>query len=544
MSKVTQYLQEHLTGEVMDSSDAREYFSTDASIFTLLPTTVVYPRSEGDVRKTARFTWQLAERGRIIPITARGSGTDQTGAALGSGVIMAFPAHMNRIIEIDSKSGQVVVEPGINYGKLQQTLITHGLFLPAAPSTLEYSTVGGAVAKNSSGDKSFKYGDTRTFVQSLRVVLANGEVIDTQPLGKRELNKKLGLATFEGEIYRAMDALLEENRETIEGMRRGVTKNTAGYDLLDIKTKNGFDLSPLFVGSEGTLGIITEITLDTLPHTPTTTLLVGMFDDVNLAAQAVSALRRLSDLPSSIEMLDEGLLDLVNEINPSQLKEIIVKPFPKVIIIVEFDDANERTQKHAAKKAEKIFEKHAISQRLATEEEEQRQLQKLRHSVATVLAHNKGKKHALPFIEDGIVPPEKLAEYLDGTYQMLERNHIKSAIWGHAGDANLHIMPYLDLNQVGDRQLLFRLLDEYSELINDLGGSTSGGHGDGRLRTPYLHKLYGETAYGLFQKLKQIFDPYGTLNPGVKVNATLDDLKPLLRRDYSLGSWYDHMPRG
>src|SRR5665213_796602 len=295
MSKVTQYLQEHLTGEVMDSTDARSYFSTDASIFTLTPTTIVYPRGESDVRKTARFTWQLAERGRIIPITARGSGTDQTGAALGAGVIMAFPAHMNRIVELDGKSGQVTVEPGINYGKLQQTLITHGQFLPAAPSTMEYSTVGGAVAKNSSGDKSFKYGDTRTFVQGLRVVLANGEVIETRQQGKRELNKKLGLASFEGEIYRAVDALLEENRETLDSMQRGITKNTAGYDLLDVKSKNGFDLTPLFVGSEGTLGIITEITLVTIAHTPTTTLIVGMFDDINEAAMAVSSLRGLSE---------------------------------------------------------------------------------------------------------------------------------------------------------------------------------------------------------------------------------------------------------
>src|SRR3982751_2819980 len=122
MSKVAHYLQEHLTGEVITSPDARRYFATDGSVFTITPSIIVYPRSENDVRKTARFSWQLAERGRVIPITARGAGTDQSGAAIGNGVVMAFPAHMNRIIEFDGKNGTVIVEPGITFGKLQQAL--------------------------------------------------------------------------------------------------------------------------------------------------------------------------------------------------------------------------------------------------------------------------------------------------------------------------------------------------------------------------------------------------------------------------------------
>src|SRR3954470_17308688 len=201
MSKVAHYLQEHLVGEVMTSADARRYFATDSSIFAIPPSIVVYPRNENDIRKTARFSWQLAERGRVIPITARGSGTDQTGAALGSGIMLVFPAHMNRILELDTKANTVTVEPGIIYGKLQQTLHTHGRFLPPFPPAVEYSTVGGAIANNASGEKSVKYGDTRAYVRGLRVVLANGEVIETGKLSKREFSKKLALATFEGEIY-------------------------------------------------------------------------------------------------------------------------------------------------------------------------------------------------------------------------------------------------------------------------------------------------------------------------------------------------------
>src|SRR5665213_2303897 len=292
MSKVTQYLQEHLTGEVMDSTDARSYFSTDASIFTLTPTTIVYPRGESDVRKTARFTWQLAERGRVIPITARGSGTDQTGAALGSGITLVFPAHMNRVLELDTKANTVAVEPGINYGKLQQTLHTHGRFLPPYPASLEYSTIGGAIASNSSGEKSVKYGDIRPYVTSLRLVLANGEVIETRRLNKREFSKKLGLATFEGEIYRSIDTLLEEQDELVTRLKRHVTHQNAGYNLLDVSHRDGsLDLTPLIVGSQGTLGIITEAKLATEPYNPQTTLFMAQFDSLEQTQQAVLELR-------------------------------------------------------------------------------------------------------------------------------------------------------------------------------------------------------------------------------------------------------------
>lgn len=542
MSKVAHYLQEHLLGEVMVSPDARQYFATDGSVFSLTPTVIVYPHGENDVRKIARFTWQLAERGRIIPITARGSGTDQTGAALGDGIMMVFPAHMNRIVELDSKNGMVTVEPGINFGKLQQTLITHGRFLPSAPSSLEFSTVGGAIANDSSSDRSLKYGRTGEYVKSLHVVLANGEVIETKLLSKRELNKKLGLATFEGEIYRAIDTLLEENHKTLEQLRLSVTRNVAGYNLLGVKTKNGFDLTPLFAGSQGTLGVITEATLDTEEHNPATTLLVGMFDDIAQAQHTITALRQLSEMPCAIEMIDSNLLEFVEKINPNQLKDVITQPYPKVVLLVEFDD-NDRTQKRMAKKALKIMDKHATNVQVAADENEQKQLWKLRHATATLLAHSDGKVKAVPVLNDGIVPVEKYAEYLEGIYSMLEKNHVKAAVWGHAGDANLQIQPHLDLAQVGDRQIFFRLLEEYYDLVIKLGGSTCGEHSDGRLRGPYLPKLYGQEVYDLLRKIKKIFDPYGTLNPGVKIDVTLDTIKPLLRQDYALGSWYDHMPR-
>ncbi|HSD56344.1 MAG TPA: FAD-binding oxidoreductase [Candidatus Saccharimonadales bacterium] len=544
MSKVAHYLQEHLMGEVMTSPDARRYFATDASVLSLTPALVVYPRNENDVRKTARFTWQLAERGRVIPITARGAGTDLSGAALGSGIMLAFPAHMHRVLELDSKSGVVTVEPGINYAKLQQTLNTHDRFLPPYPASVEYSTIGGAVANNSSGEKSFKYGDTRDYVRSTRVVLANGEVIETGRLSKRELGKKLGLATFEGEIYRAVDTLLEENSELIGKIQVGVTKNSAGYYLEDIKRKDGsFDLTPLIVGSQGTLGIVTEVTFETEAYIPNTILMAAQFNDLESAQTAVLELRDLPDMPSAIEMVDDQLLTVVDKLNPNQLKDVIAKPFPRVVMLIEFDSASERMQKRLIKKTQKILEKLGATFQIETDPAEQEKLWKIRHASAAVVAHTEGNIKALPIIEDGIVPPERFREYLEGLYAIFDRAHLQAAVWGHAGDAHLHVQPFLDLSQVGDRQKVFKIMDEYYSLVLGLGGSIAGEHGEGRLRAPYLPQQYGPEIYSLFQKVKQIFDPYGTLNPGVKVNVTIDNVKQLLRPGYSLEHLYDHMPR-
>ena len=340
-----------------------------------------------------------------------------------------------------------------------------------------------------------------------------------------------------------MDALLEEHQNLLEKLELDVTKNTAGYDLLDIRHKDGsFDLTPLFVGSQGTLGIITEITLDTEVNNPETSLILSAFDDIKDAEKAIHELRKMSEMPSAIEMVDGGLLELVDTINPHHLKNIIEKPFPKVALLISFDNSA-RTQKKLVKQARKILQKCATYSVLETELEKQEQLWKVRHASGVVAAHAEGGMKAIPIIEDGVVPVKHFAEYVKQISELFAKHHLRAAIWGHAGDANLHVQPYLDLGQVGDRQKAFRLMDEYYNMVISLGGSTSGEHNDGRLRAPYLPLVYGAEVYGLFQKVKQIFDPYGTLNPGVKVNVELNDIKPLVRDEYTLSHVYDHLPR-
>lgn len=527
----------------MTGADARRYFATDASIFSLPPAIVVYPRNENDVRKTARFTWQLAERGRVIPMTARGLGSDMSGAAIGNGIMLVFPAHMHKILEIDGKSGDVSVEPGLNYGKLQQTLNTHNRFLPPYPASLEFSTIGGAIANNASGERSVKYGSTRSFVKRLRVVLANGEVIEVRKFSRRELNKKLGLNSMEGEIYRQMDTLLEENDELIQKSVIPVSKNSAGYCLSEVTKKDGsFNLIPLLVGSQGTLGIVTEATLETKPSNPSTTLVVAFIDDLKTAQEIILELRGFSESPATIEMVDSNMLEFVHAQNPSLLKDLVEPPFQKLALFIEYDNSSDRQQKKMIKRTTKLLNQYQTPHRIETNPEQKEQLWKIRQAAATVLSHSVAGAKPLPVIEDGVVPVERFQEFLEGVYGLFKSLKMPVSVWGHAGDANLHVQPLLDLSQIGDRQKLFRLSEDYFALILRLGGSTTGQHGDGRLRAPFLEQLYGPEMYALFQQVKKIFDPYLTLNPGVKTGVNLEDIKPLLRQEYGMGHFYDHMP--
>lgn len=542
MSKVAHYLQEHLLGEVTASPEVRRHFAHDGSILRMVPAIVAYPRGEGDVRKTARFSWQLAERGRVFPITARGGGSDTSGAALGSGIMLVFPAHMNRILSLDTKKETVILEPGANIEKLQQTLYTHGLFLPAYPTSRHYATIGGCIANNSVGEKSVKYGTTGDYVKELRVVLANGEVIDTGLLGKRELNKKLGMSTFEGEIYRSVDSLFEENADLIEAGRDRlrVLYNAAGYNIFDVRTKDGIDLTPLFIGSQGTLGIITEATLEVVPHNPIT----------HLAAVSLESLKDLSDVlpkilelkPSILDMINKNAIQQVSRLNPSQLSGLLDNPGAALHLFVEFDDSKESAQKRNIKKLEKIVQKAGGTTQSAASRDDQERLWKVRESVATILLHSNGQSKAVPVAEDVCVPLPHLPEFLHRASEIYANAGMVGAAWGHAGIGVVKMHPMLDLGQVGDRQKLFKIADGIYAAAVELGGSTTAGAGDGRVRSHYNNNLFGEQLLHLMQQVKNIFDPYGILNPGAKW-STREEMKGLMRGEYNLAHRHEHLPR-
>lgn len=542
MSKVAEYLRQHIVGEVLTTPSVRDYFSTDGSVFQVTPQVVVYPRSTDDIRKIARFSWQLAERGKAVPITARGAGSDQSGAALGEGIILVFPAHLNKLLELDTKKNLARVQPGINYRNFQDTIKTHGRFLPPYPSSIDYCTIGGAVANNTAGERTVKYGATREFVRSLQVVLANGELIQTERLSKRELNHKKGLSTFEGEIYRQLDGLITDNWELIQSSHKDVSKNSAGYDLVDVKQADGsFDLTPLVVGSQGTLGVVSEIDLSIVSNNMNRTLTVAGFSSIQDASSVVGDILKLA--PATVEMVDSHLLEFIEKHFPNQLRGLLEPPFPQILLLIEFDDLGKSLQAKKTKKLVKILSKITQDFQTTTDYDERDELWKIRHSAAAVVAHSEGTKKALPIVEDGIVPQEKFSEFIHNIYALFAKYNLEVAVWGHAGNANVHLQPFLDLAKLGDRQKVFKIMDEYYQMVIDLGGSTAAEHNDGRLRAPYLTQLYGEELYKLFEAVKQIFDPHNILNPGVKIGVTKEDQLRELRREYNMDRLGHHLPR-
>ncbi len=545
MGKVASYLQSHLSGEVFDSEQVRKQFSTDTSILNIIPSVVVYPRTTNDIRKVARFSWQLAEKKHNLPITARGSGTDRTGAAIGKGIVMVFPAHMNKILELDSQQKLVRVQPGVNFRSLQETLQTHGLHIPAFPSSYKYSTIGGAIANNACGEKTLKYGSIADWVDKLEVVLANGELIQTGRIARKEVEKKKGLTSLEGEIYRVIDAVLQENDAVLDKYydKLHVSKDALGYAVADIRRRDGsIDLTPLFVGSQGTLGVISEAILRADSYDPQSELLVAAFDTFDGMTELVTRLRNLG--PSMIDMVDGNLLDFVYEQQAVSLpKELKADDFnPKYVLFVEFDNPK-KTRVKKAKQAAKIIRAYTDHLVSTNDFEEKERLWAIRYSTSAIVNYHQGGKAALPIIDDASVPLERLYDFIQMIYRVFDKHKLPIMIWGHAGDANLRVNPFLDLSKLSDRQRVFQIMEEYYKEVIKMGGTISAEQGDGRLRVPFAKLQISEDMLSIFRAIKEGIDPHNIMNPGVKFGTDPKQLVEIMRKEYSLTHLVDHLPR-
>ena len=545
MGKIANYLQSHVSGEVSDSLAVRKHFSTDASVLEIKPALVVYPRTTNDVRKVVRFSWQLAEKGHVLPITPRGSGSNRTGAALSKGVVMVFPAYLNKILELDTQQKLVRIQPGVNFKSLQETLNTHGLFLPPAPTSSLYSTVGGAIANNSAGDFSFKYGSMSEWVDKLEVVLANGELIQTGRISKKEVEKKKGLATLEGDIYRAVDGVLSENEEVLSEYydKLQISRDGVGYNLKDIKKKDGsIDLTQLFVGSQGTLGVITEAILKVATHNPRTALLVAAFDSMSAATESIDDLRSVG--PASIEAIDKGLIDFAEKEYGRLLpKELSVGDYkPAMILFAEFDDDGRSLDKKI-KKATKKLHSHTDTIVVTDDYEDQEKYRAVRGLSSSVINHSKDGKTSVPVIDDVVVPHDQLSTLLAEAEKMFASYKLPFAVWGHAGDANIHVQPNFDLSKLGDRQKMVKLMGEYYKLIVQLGGSIAGEGGDGRLIAPFARMQVGEDVLNAYEEIKKGFDPKNLLNPGTKVGTDMKQMIEVLRKEYSTEDFLNYLAK-
>lgn len=532
MQKIINRLERVIAGDITTQSDYLDYYSTDGSIFEVRPKAVCYPKDTIDVQNIMKIIFEEAKNGNYFPITPRGKGTDQGGGPLGEGLIVDFTRYMNQILEIGEDF--VRVQPGVRYGHLQNELKKRGKYLPPYPASIEICSIGGAVANNSAGEKTVKYGATRDYVHSLKVILANGDLIETIPLTSQELSSKKRQKTFEGRMYRRLHDLIRKNKKLIAEHEPQVTKNSTGFALWELEKGGLFDLSQLFVGAQGTLGLITEIVLVTMdtPRQEDVTLAVSHYEDLHSAGQAIHKLHALK--PSALEIVDQNLLKLVIKQNPQLLKGLIPHKLPAIVLLTEFDDSKRAVTKTKLASAKDIFEEHSFEWIVKNDPEDQARLWKLRRSAAAVMWTIPGKKKALPIIEDGIVPPKKIVTFFEKAYEIFERYELDIAVWGHAGDANLHMQPFMDLSKTADRKKIFQVTDDFYKMVVSLGGAPSAEHNDGLMRSPYLKVLYGNQMCKVFDKVKQIFDPTNVLNPHKKTGVDFNYIKRHVRHEYSV----------
>ena len=531
-SKVAQYLNEHLLGEVTTNEHVRKQYATDGSVLRIVPDMIIYPRTTSDIRKVARFSWQLAEKGHKLPITVRGGGTDQTGAAIGSGVILDVRAHMNTIFELDVKQRLVRVQPGVTFKALNDALRLQGFRIPSYPQSQAYSTIGGAIANNAGGVLSGKYGATGEWIHQLEVILSNGEVLQTGRVSKRDLNKKKGLQTFEGELYRNVDNLLTDNASLIEKLAVDGRDN-AGYNVVDVSRRDGsVDLTPLVVGSQGTLGIISEIIMKVqpIPEYP----LVGAlaFPDHDAARDALDVLRALD--PSVLELIDGRMFEAAADRGKSYAfyDEAVDQGGVAAVVVVEYDQQGEYAKKKITKKIEKLFEKQQAYIALERKPETGDELRALVQASVLPLLPEKPEQSVPQILEGAYIPQERLEDFAKAVETLETKNHVALPLCGHAGEHIYYVRRQLDFHKVGDRQKVFKLLAEWSAAVFAHGGSLIGMSGEGRLKAAFAYKDLDDDVKELYTSIRDLFDPLGFLNTGVKQAVELKKLAGDFRADY------------
>jgi len=506
-----------LLGAVTDDTAVLEQFATDASIFEVTPTAVVWPANTADVRRLVEFARDRTASGKPLSLTARGHGAGAAGSAIGEGVSVVFPGHMNKLLRLETSA--VTVQPGMSAHVLGQILLTHGRWIPPLQGLGHHTTLGGALGGGAAGPKAVKYGSLRHFVKNLKVVLADGSIIATHRLTARELSRKRGLATFEGEIYRHLAGLLADNAMLIAKHEPATKHNAAGYALSAVRNTSGaFDLGQIIIGAGGTLGIITEITLATAPFHPRTTLVAGGCDSLDHAGDALAKLRELG--PATLEFVDRAWLELLREHRPGYLAGLLPEHTPRVFFLVEFDDVSQLAQKFKSVRAARILSRAGGRPHTSTEPLEQVTWWRLRRSIHETTWSGFAAKPALP-VADAWVPPDRWTQALDKTAKLLTKYDLTAPLAGHAGDGHLALYPSFDLSRKKEVDKLFSLSREFADLIISLGGTPSGEFGDD------LAAVHAE--------VKTIFDPHGLFNPQAKTGATETYARSHLRGDYSSG---------
>ncbi len=536
IGKLERDLKSQVKGEVYFDDYHRILYSTAACIFQVIPLGVVLPRDEEDVAGLMTYA-----RENKIPLTARGAGSGVAGQTVNSGIIIDFSKYMNRIITIDPEDDTVHVQPGLVYDQLNRKLKAYGKFFPPDPSSGPYCTIGGMIGNNSGGSHSVLYGSMKENIHSLRAITSGGVTFKTQPLLVDSLDQS-DRGSEANENFTLRYAYLLKGKECmLESWKPQVNRNSSGYNLFDSYRWNGsqgreIDLAKLFVGSEGTLCLVTEAVLKIrdLPKKRGTAL--SLFDSMEKAGEAVMEILKFS--PSSLEIMDHSLIKIIIEEN--QEMRAALPEGCRAVLILEVDGDEEEVHSRLEDiRASLLTNKLAFEFKKALSGPEQERLWKVRKSASPILSSKEGIKRNTRFVEDASVLPERLPEFIVGMRRIMSKYGFQAAIFGHAGDSNIHVNPLLNQRDANDLDKMERIADEAAALVFSLNGSLTGEHGDGRLRSSFLPRMFGPL-YELFEEVKNLFDPEHLLNPGIKVGWVEDRITHNLR----YGSNYERIVTG
>ncbi len=500
-------------GEVRFDSVSRVLYSTDASIYQIMPIGVVVPRDADDIAATLRL---CAEDG--VPVLPRGAGTSLAGQTVGRAVVLDCSKYMDRILEIDPGGGYARVQPGAVQDVLNGALAPHRFRLGPDTATSNRATLGGMIGNNSCGARSIVYGKMVDHVVALHVLLADGTEMTLGPLDDAALAAKRLEPSREGRLYRTVLDTVESQRDEIERRYPKILRRVAGYNLPEMRLRP-FNLSRLIVGSEGTLGIVTEATIRIVPRPAHAVVAVVHFRDLRQALEAVPLI--LPHGPSAVELIDRMIMDMTRTQPEFARRMTFVEGDPAAILVVEFsgdtlDEARSRLD---------VMERTLAGAKLgyavlhAFDFPTQDNIWRVRKAGQGLLQGVKGDSKPIAFVEDTAVPPERLAAYIDRFQQILDRYGVRAAIYAHASVGCLHVRPLINLKDAVQVETMRAIAEAVGELVIEFGGAFSAEHGDGMVRGWFLERYFGPAIYQAFKTVKSAFDPRGIMNPGKIVDA-------------------------
>jgi phosphomannomutase len=545
-------------GDLVDDSRTLNEMSHDTSIFTRMPSLVAYPRDASDVATLVKIIRAEKESGVDVSLTARSAGTCMSGGPLTTSVVAVFTKYMNHMSGVVSEvdGGYAVTEPGVYYRDFEKETLAkksrgEGLILPSYPASRELCAMGGIVNNNSGGERTLKYGKTEDYLEEVEVVLSDGTVTTFKPLTKDELEQKKALQTFEGEIYRKMHALIQNNSALIQNAKPHVSKNSAGYALWNIvDTQRGtFNLAKLICGAQGTLALMTKAKLRLVRDDTHRAMLVIFLSNLDVLPEIVHKV--LVFKPESFESYDDQTFKLAIRFMPQMLSQMglgraiglgasflpefgmaVVGGVPKLILMAEFSAESAAEAQKMATDAQAALASLHLQTSVKRNEHESEKYWIVRRESFSLLRKNVKGLYAAPFIDDFVVDPDTYPKFLPELNALLAeyQDSFIYTIAGHIGNGNFHIIPLMDLKNPDVRKVILELAPKVYALVIKYGGTTTGEHNDGIIRTPYLPLLFGEPVVDLFNQTKDIFDPLNIFNPGKKVHGTFAAIEHDMRK--------------